>query len=459
MILVGLALRIFVSIDIELHPWDERYHALVAKNLIDNALFPRLYNSAVLPYNYQDWTSNYVWLHKQPIPLWVMSMSIKLFGVSSFSVRIPSIILSTLGIFLMYRIAKFLFNDRVAYFSTFLFAINGLILEITAGRTATDHVDLFFLVLIMFAVWAAGMSTKLRPNLFTFLSAAFIGLAILSKWMPALIVIPIWWLLHLRAKTRMRSRIMGLLIMVITISMIVLPWQIYIYSNFPLEAKWESLSNFKHLTETLDNQGGSFFYHFDKMRINYGELIYIPVFWLIWVTWKERSLKHIVLLIWILIPYLFFSFAKTKMQAYTLFCAPPLFMSVGLFFFWMKEHWENKPKLKYFSYAFLCLTILLALRFSFERIKPYDTLTKRHANQIWVNNMRSLEDLPETTLIFNESHPIETMYFSGKISYNYVPEIDKLIELKSNGYYLVLNTEHVDQSLADLSIWDYKYSW
>ncbi|HQW96480.1 MAG TPA: hypothetical protein PLU58_11790 [Saprospiraceae bacterium] len=43
----GLVVRIFSSLDPMVHTWDERYHALVAKNMIDRPLEPRLYKESV----------------------------------------------------------------------------------------------------------------------------------------------------------------------------------------------------------------------------------------------------------------------------------------------------------------------------------------------------------------------------------------------------------------------------
>lgn len=62
-------LRISVSLDPFLHKWDERYHALVAKNLSGDLLTPKLYPEAPLAYDYKSWSDNYIWLHKQPLPL------------------------------------------------------------------------------------------------------------------------------------------------------------------------------------------------------------------------------------------------------------------------------------------------------------------------------------------------------------------------------------------------------
>ena len=44
----------------------------------------------IFPYKYQDWTSNHVWLHKQPLPLWSMSASLWMFGINEIAVRLPA---------------------------------------------------------------------------------------------------------------------------------------------------------------------------------------------------------------------------------------------------------------------------------------------------------------------------------------------------------------------------------
>ena len=64
-ILGGLILRIYSASDLFLHSWDERYHALVAKNLLQPPLLPTLYEHPVLDYNYQNWTANHIWVQKQ----------------------------------------------------------------------------------------------------------------------------------------------------------------------------------------------------------------------------------------------------------------------------------------------------------------------------------------------------------------------------------------------------------
>ena len=59
-ILAALIIRVDASWQYSLNPWDERFHALVAKNLIADPLKPTLYRSPAVAFDYRDWASNHV---------------------------------------------------------------------------------------------------------------------------------------------------------------------------------------------------------------------------------------------------------------------------------------------------------------------------------------------------------------------------------------------------------------
>ncbi|MCC6768002.1 MAG: glycosyltransferase family 39 protein [Bacteroidia bacterium] len=129
LMLGGIVLRLYTAADLYLHPWDERYHALVAKHLMSHPLLPTLYEHPVLPFDYTSWTSNHVWVHKQPLPLWTMAISMSVFGVNELALRLPSVVLSTIGIGLTFFIASYIFSKKLAWLAAFFFSINGLIIE------------------------------------------------------------------------------------------------------------------------------------------------------------------------------------------------------------------------------------------------------------------------------------------------------------------------------------------
>ena len=443
LILGGVILRVFISTDFYLHEWDERYHALVAKHLINSPLKPMLYSDPLMPFDFREWAGNHIWMHKQPLTLWGLALSLWLFGVNEIALRLPSILLTTLGIWLTFKIAKELFNSRVAFLSAFLFAIHGLILEVTGGRVATDHVDVFFLVFIELAIYYSILFFKRKRVLFNVLAGVFVGFAILSKWLPALIVLPLWILLAIHFKRySIKLLVTNLVILIVAFIAIAAPWQWYAIHNFPDEYFWESTYNMLHLTTVLGDQGGSWFYHFNKMRINYGELIYLPIIWLLYQTFTNKNIaKYWILVIWIFVPYLFFSFAATKMQGYTLFSAPAIFIVTALF-------WDNlsgmKNKWKYDFLRKLIMFLLIALpvRFAIERLKPFEL---RDRNPVWVKDIKSLNrfDEYEQKVVFNMDRNIEAMFYTNFIAYQAIPSAVDIKEIQNLGYQVYVINEGV----------------
>ena len=114
MMSAALVLYFFVAADFFLHHWDERYHALVAKNMMKHPFKPTLYEYPILPYDYTNWTVNHIWLHKQPLALWTIAASFWIFGVNEIALRLPSIILCVIGIYLVFSIGKYFFNQKMS---------------------------------------------------------------------------------------------------------------------------------------------------------------------------------------------------------------------------------------------------------------------------------------------------------------------------------------------------------
>jgi 4-amino-4-deoxy-L-arabinose transferase-like glycosyltransferase len=446
LIVVGLLLRLYTSTDMYLHFWDERYHALVAKNLISHPLTPTLYDTPILGYDYQNWAGSHVWLHKQPLPLWTMAASIWTFGNNELALRLPSLLLALLGIYLIYRIGKQLFGFRVGFFAAFLFSVNGMIIEIGSGRVATDHIDLFFLIFVLLAVFFAVQFADKGKQIFNISCGIAIGCAILCKWLPALIVLPIWGLLLLHARTfSFKQVFLNGVLLLLTIFIVAAPWQFYIYSNFPLEAAWEASFNHKHFTEPLEGQGKPVMYHFITMQIVYAEIVYLPLLWFFYQCIKKRTnWKYWVLALWILVPYIVFSFAHTKMQGYTMFTAPAIFIVCGLFWSYLKSNYR-RFRYKWIIAIVLFLMIALPIRFGIDRVKPFHQTDRTPEWSEDIKHFAEIADTVNRPVIFNVENPIEIMFYSKAVAYEYIPSQPILDSLIRDGHTVFMNSNDLSK--------------
>jgi len=255
-----------------------------------------------------------------------------------------------------------------------------------------------------------------------------------------LVVLPVWLLFQIKEEgwnvKTIFIRFLPLLFVIILVSV---PWQLYIQHMFPLEYAWESSFNMKHITQTLENRGGEFYYHFDKMRMTYGEIIYIPFIWFIFITLKSKKIDNWALLVWLIIPYIFFSIAKTKMQGYTLFTAPSLLLICAVFWLHLKK-WYSEGKYRWGIVLLMAGLVALPIRFSIERIKP---LSNNKSPQ-WVTNIKQFNeqiDHNKKNLIFNVSRPIDVMFYSNVSAFEDIPTHYILDSLSNEGYEIYINSE------------------
>jgi len=291
---------------------------------------------------------------------------------------------------------------------------------------------------ILLSVFLTTQFVERKSIIYTVLIGVSIGAALLSKWLTGLIVLPIWFLIVWDSKSfSTRTITLHFALILCTTVLVALPWQIYIFKEFPLEAAYESSFNLRHFTEVIEERSGSVFYFINQLRINYGELIYLPILWLIWdVIKKPRNIKQLALSVWILVPLFIFSLAKTKMQGYLLFTAPALFVITAAFFFELVDY-RTLRKPKWLFNLVLALFIVLPIRYGIERIKPFQN---RDRCPKWVQELKELNEKNiKNGILFNYENPIEAMFYTDLIVYSTLPSKDKIEQLINEGYQIIVN--------------------
>jgi 4-amino-4-deoxy-L-arabinose transferase-like glycosyltransferase len=354
--------------------------------------------------------------------------------------RMPSILLSTLAISLTYGIGTHLFSKRIALLAAGFQAINGHVIALAAGRVGSDHVDTLLVVLIAVGVFLAARQ-KTRGGVLLLCGVGLCtGLAVLTKWLVALLI-PAIWLSFVYQRERAGSLMAKLMLILAVATAIGAPWQVYIWRAFPQEAAWEADYNLKHLFVPVEGHRHPPYYYFLGLRHTFGELIYIPIVWfLVFVGHRRRTAHEWPIVIWFLVPYVVFSCAATKMLGYVTVAAPAVFLMAAAFWWRLRE---TVGKVDYGraqhvgTVLLLALLILLPIRHTLEHFKVWSA---SNPNPEWTRLLRTLEDRTrhEKVVLFNWEWPIEAMFYISHPAYSHVPTEAEIQELQTRGYRVLV---------------------
>lgn len=409
LLLGAAALRVaMISLDPFLHDWDERFHACVAKNMMQHPFQPMLHAAPLLPYDYKDWSTNHIWLHKQPLFLWQMALSMKMFGVHTFALRLPDVLLGTVWVAMIFRMGR-LWADSfsLAFSAAFLAAVGYSGLELASGLMALEHNDLAFAVYVTAGLWAMAEYLKTPRRHWAVALGFLVGCAILVKWLTALVVFGGWIvaILLTPALRGLRRTYWDVGWAALVCGLVAYPWQWYIQRAFPLESAWSYEYNRKHLYEDLSHPG-SVWYHL----VNWGELYawpLLPLFGLgVALAWKRpfsRPLSAAYLAV-IAVIYAFFSWVATKMPAFPYMASAPifLFLGAGLDLGW---RWLSNRLSQPFVWSQVVWTVLLAAA-GFTLCRPLRIAEERSPQ----NEARNIE-LHNTNIYRNLAQWVPTGHF------------------------------------------------
>jgi len=417
----GLILRLIMAhIDPFLHDWDERYHALVAKNMMDNPFVPMLRKNAYLAVDPYSWTNGTIWIHKQPLFLWQMAVSMKIFGINEYALRYPSVLMGTAMIPMLYYIALAFVQDKsVALIAAALLALSNFHLELISGIKGMDHNDvaLGFYVLASVFAW---IKYRERPSWkWMTLIGLFAGCAILNKWLYGLYVFLIWGV-YIIANHRTefnKKHIIHFAVALLVCCIVFVPWQLYISHRFPAQAAFEYEFNRWHITEVLEDHDGSIWYYLGHFPQLFGEGVWLLVFPGLFLFFKlgstDRKL-YIPLLSGMIFLFVFLSFfVRTKVVSHFYFVAPFFFIFIAI------TLWAILGKLKYRLLKFFFCMLVVILVWKPEKTVFY--VWKNEGRKVKIAETISAKQLKEKigdreVCIIGARNYIELMFFNNAVS-------------------------------------------
>lgn len=433
-IIGGLLIAIHsIFVDDYLHPWDERYHAVVALNAMEDPFHLKLMPERLIDWwPYDAWYANYTWLHKQPLFTWQMALGMKIFGTSLQGMRSASVLMFLLLGIAVYRSTK-LYYPKVAIWPTIFVYTSPFLLFLVNGRQGIDHNDIAFISWTAIAFWAFVSYTK-KPTLKYALAIGLAcGAAMLTKWLAgSLLLCTMSLYLILREDFTIRSwlHFFGASCLAM---LLFLPWQIYNYTHHTTLFLQEWEYNGLHFFEVVENHEHPWYFHF---KVWYKQLWALSLFFIGFVITfpiNAKASNHRALTLSVLLSVvavmIFYTLASTKLAAFT-FILIPFVSFLGASF------------MASFRKTFISQLAMLGLLIHLGNNLYYNYYHKHESEEtiersIAIKNLgiNLKNSLPENAVIFNAPSMMypDIIFFSHRLTYERVPSIEEIERAHKNG--------------------------
>jgi len=270
---------------------------------------------------------------------WFQSLSVSLFGLNEFALRLPSAIAGSIWAGTIYWFSKKYFDEKIAFLST-IFMIGSLQIGIIVKAAIADSLLNMFIAFSMFFIWLY-IDTKNKKWLY--LTFASIGFGVLTKGPVAIMIPMIVTFIYFAIKKDLGFyfktifNVKGILIFLL----IALPWYFLEYMDQGMKFidGFILKHNIQRFDTSLEHHKGSIFYFIPVILI--GLLPFTTYFLRIFTKLKEiiKNDMFLFLGIWFIFVFIFFSFSGTKLPHYIIYGYTPLFIFMAYYFkkvdFWV----------------------------------------------------------------------------------------------------------------------------
>jgi len=129
---------------------------------------------------------NFITLDKPPASVWLMALSVRLLGLSSWSILLPQAMLGIATVGVLFLAVRRAFGVPAAILA-------GLTMALTPAATLIfryDNPDALLTFALVVAAWALGRGLEDGRLRWPVLAAALVGLAFLTKYLQAYVILP-----------------------------------------------------------------------------------------------------------------------------------------------------------------------------------------------------------------------------------------------------------------------------
>ena len=153
-------------------------------------------------------TSNFITVDKPPAALWVMDLSARIFGFSTWSVMVPGVLEGVAAVALLYAAVRRVANPTAGLVAGAVLAAT----PVAALMFRFDNPDALLVLLLVGAAYCMTRAIEKAGTKWLLAVGALLGFAFLTKMMQAFTVVPAFGLAYLiAAPTSLRRRAVQLL--------------------------------------------------------------------------------------------------------------------------------------------------------------------------------------------------------------------------------------------------------
>jgi 4-amino-4-deoxy-L-arabinose transferase-like glycosyltransferase len=298
-----------------------------------------------------DWVVMHVngqpWFVQPPLYFWIAALCAKLFGVTSFALRLPAALATiAMGGALGYATARIAgtWAGTVA-----AIVLSTSLMQAIVGRLAIMDALLDLCVVVAILCWFRALEARpLRPDRPEHRSAAFLGGAValafgtLAKGPVAPVIVVLVILVWVVWERRSGAAVVlpGMATVLASGAMFVLvaaPWFVLEAVRAGPDAAAQLIGHYTigRYTGVIENQRGPWWYYLPVLVLGFFPWIaFVPVAALEALDaarTRDGALERLALT-WTVVPLVFFSFAQTKLPNYVALMLPALAIVVALWF-------------------------------------------------------------------------------------------------------------------------------
>ncbi|MBV8246257.1 MAG: glycosyltransferase family 39 protein [Candidatus Eremiobacteraeota bacterium] len=312
--------------------WDnsETAYGEVAREIL-------LYHDAVVMH-----LNGAVWFVQPPLYFWLAALFAKIFGIGTFALRLPAALATiAMGAMTGYAVERSA-GARAGLYATMILSTS--LMQAIVGRLAIMDALLDLAVAMTIFWWFRALQTGLaRYFIFGWVATAF---GVLAKGPVALVValmviVPFYFWNRRREPMTLpswKTWCAGLALF----ALVVAPWPLMVFFRVGSGAIGELIGHYTigRYTGTIENQAGPVWYYVPVLILGFFPWVaFFPAAIVYGINQLRRDAPNDgfdalirLALVWIVVPFVFFSLAQTKLPNYIALEIPALAFIVALYF-------------------------------------------------------------------------------------------------------------------------------